>query len=465
MSVLRHVNLHWSYLDSVKCVKYSKLDHILLGCSVDEKISSGGLFYKLNDKFAAFEHSFVSLVKRVNKLAKRLNTSGPAVSQLSLRHQSLVTPSSQNQEVDIVISEGSNMVTSSKIIAEVVVSDFSVMTKLENTVNSLLITVMSLLAKIDNAGLAPISLINFSSFVVLGGNFNKSRSKKNTSFGFCLGLGLVNFFVFDTDHKAVLVLVSLNSLLDKFRLKDINISEWKCFIECSSGKFLRKSVEFYVVEYSEILKEVIVNFANKIFFRLWFSEFNCTINKLSSKFHRLKLLMFKIVNNVNSGLSLETDYLVCTWVNVDEKKTCKVYLIINRSAKVEDILHHILVVKKSYSKSKYHESKIAKDNFIKKAVKKHMENICLDKERMIKSILNQSFKKMVFNYLIVNNELILEPQAVKFSIDTIIEGWTRKHLVFSTLVMYNVNMNELLWVVKNLSDEKAARLSGISNEL
>ncbi|KAG9304927.1 hypothetical protein G9A89_003095 [Geosiphon pyriformis] len=113
------------------------------------------VFVKLNDRFATLEHSLASLVECVDKLAKRLNSPRPIVSQPSPGCQPLVTPLSQNQGVDIVISEGSSVATGGETIAGVAVFDSSVISKLEETLNNLSVTVMGLLAKIDNAGLVP----------------------------------------------------------------------------------------------------------------------------------------------------------------------------------------------------------------------------------------------------------------------------------------------------------------------
>ncbi|KAG9298880.1 hypothetical protein G9A89_015901 [Geosiphon pyriformis] len=100
--------------------------------------------------------------------------------------------------------------------------------------------------------------VNSSFFMILGSNFNENEFKRNTSFKFCLSLGLINTFdghslikastwsnfrgvervinfifinenlvsaitlhkvndvseFFNTDYKSVLVLISLNELLD-----------------------------------------------------------------------------------------------------------------------------------------------------------------------------------------------------------------------------------------------------------
>ncbi|KAG9290642.1 hypothetical protein G9A89_011605 [Geosiphon pyriformis] len=325
-------------------------------------------------------------------------------------------------------------------------------------------------------------VVNSSNFVVLSGNFNKGKSIKSASFGFCLSLGLVNSFgghflaeasmwsnlkgiekvidhifvsgslilavashrvesmteFFNTDYKAVSVSVGLGGLLDmrldgicrntnrdywKFKLKNVNTDNWGCFIKCSSDKFLEKLVVFHDAEHSgdlngmwDVLREVTIDSADVIFSRLWFSKFDSIRNKISSKFHGLKLLMFKIVNSMKT-------------TDLDNDEASKIKIIINRGTRIENIVHHISVVKKRYCRSKYHESKIARNESIRVAMAKHMENFCSDKRRIIKNILDQSFRKIVLNYLIVDDELILELQAVKSSVDIIIEDWIRKCLV------------------------------------
>ncbi|KAG9289008.1 hypothetical protein G9A89_015557 [Geosiphon pyriformis] len=196
--------------------------------------------------------------------------------------------------------------------------------------------------------------------------------------------------------------------------------------------------------------------------------------------------MSKIVNNMKTGLSLETDHLVNTWAGLDNVEAFKVQNMINEDTRIKDIVHHISVVKKEYHKSKYHEFRVVRDKSIRVAVAKHMENFCSDKGKMIKNILDWPFRKVVLDYLIVDDKLILEPQAVKSLVDTIIEDWTRKHLVSGVLpawwldqyaplnyiandafsgVMSDISLDKLLVVVKELPDGKAVGLSGISNKL
>ncbi|KAG9299403.1 hypothetical protein G9A89_014052 [Geosiphon pyriformis] len=173
--VLRSTNLRWSCLVSAKCAKCKKSGHTSLGC--EAKVASESSFHPLseqnvsvksgsslkmessllvsmevNDRFATLKRSLASLVEQVGKLAKRLDALGPIVSQPSPRCQPLVTPSSQNQGADIVISESSGAATSGEIVVGAVSFDVSVMSKLEDSMKCLMETVLGLLAKVNSFG-------------------------------------------------------------------------------------------------------------------------------------------------------------------------------------------------------------------------------------------------------------------------------------------------------------------------
>ncbi|KAG9303175.1 hypothetical protein G9A89_001791 [Geosiphon pyriformis] len=198
--VLKGANLRWAHMGSAKYAKCGNLGHTSLGCSVGGKSSPGRLACRilseddksrlasiyvrrsvsishpvsfassgsssgikpppsvsveLNYRFATLERNLASLTEHMDKLAKRLDSLGPMVSQPSPGCQPLVTPSSQNQGVDIVMSEGSGVATGGEAIAKVVVFDPSVVSKMEETLRNLSVTVMGLSAKINNAGLVP----------------------------------------------------------------------------------------------------------------------------------------------------------------------------------------------------------------------------------------------------------------------------------------------------------------------
>ncbi|KAG9297317.1 hypothetical protein G9A89_002006 [Geosiphon pyriformis] len=236
--------------------------------------------------------------------------------------------------------------------------------------------------------------VNSSCFVILSGNFNENRSGKSASFKFCLGLGLVNSFAghpltinfifvskslvsavtghevgsvsdfFDTDHCAVSVSVGLGGLLDGWLNnlhKQANKDHWKFLIkswfrDCASAKLLAVSDRFL-----DILACADVDGMNKFF----------------SKFFRLELLVAKVVKGLELGNLQRVNQLINVWAKLDDGKTAMIA------------------------------------NMIQKAIEYHMEKFCSDKGAMIRSVLDQFFHKVVLDYLVVNDELVLEPSLTK----------------------------------------------------
>ncbi|KAG9290044.1 hypothetical protein G9A89_010350 [Geosiphon pyriformis] len=163
-----------------------------------------------------------------------------------------------------------------------------------------------------------VKTVNFFTFAVLSENFNENRSRKSVSFKFYLNLGLgakkiidyifvnksllstvaghkvvsVSDF-FDTNHNAVLVLVSLRSFLDtwlngvciqtnkdkwKFKIKDVNADKWLHFREHSLVKLLENMNMFNNTKNNrnldaiwEIFKEMVIGLADSVFSRQWFN--------------------------------------------------------------------------------------------------------------------------------------------------------------------------------------------------
>ncbi|KAG9297024.1 hypothetical protein G9A89_008610 [Geosiphon pyriformis] len=113
---------------------------------------------EVNNRFTALEHSLACLMEQVGKLAKRLDALGPMVLQPSSGCQPLVTPSSQDQGVDVVMSRGSGVSTSGGTVAEVVSFDMSSVSKLNNSMKCLIETVLGLSAKVDSIGVRLVSL-------------------------------------------------------------------------------------------------------------------------------------------------------------------------------------------------------------------------------------------------------------------------------------------------------------------
>ncbi|KAG9302257.1 hypothetical protein G9A89_008748 [Geosiphon pyriformis] len=509
-AVLKGVNLHWSYLSSAKCTKCGNLGHISLSCFVGEKVSpdgpahkilsddnknrltnivSGSLFpplpvhngstasdasskikptlmvsMELNDRFATFEHSLASLVKCVDKLAKRLNSLEPMVFQLSLGYLvwkfvtcNICDINVSAKQKDVVCWHFDGMrIFSSKldkrflgvgvmIIINNSLTHYVAKSKLSVVILGLYIGV-SAKARFSQAceiNFFIAKAVNSSTFVVLSGDFNKNRSRKNVSFKFYLDLELsakkvidyifVNesllsaiashnvIFVsdfFDTDHNAVLVSVGLGGLLDKFKIKNTDANKWSHFREYSLGRFLENIDVFNDVKDNKnldamwkILKKVVISSTDSVFSRHWFSVFNCQKNKQSLKFFKLELLVAKLIKCLNSGRELKVICLFNVWSTLDNKEASKACTMFDCSKNKDSILQHLLGVKKVYQKN---------------TINKYMENFNFNKEHIIKSVLEWPFRKVVLDYLIVDDKLILKPKEVKSSVDVIMEEWTRK---------------------------------------
>ncbi|KAG9301027.1 hypothetical protein G9A89_015763 [Geosiphon pyriformis] len=141
------------------------------------------------------------------------------------------------------------------------------------------------------------------------------------------------------------------------------------------------------------------------------------------------------------------------------------------------VLFALFYARKSYHASKLAEFLRANKVNIRSAIDKKMESFEMNKDHIIKSVLKHSFYKVVLDYLVVNNELILEPEIVKSKIDTIMENWTRKcqyhqyqpleHVFNGAFsgVMCLVEFDELFSVVFDLSNGKTVGLLDVSNEL
>ncbi|KAG9288011.1 hypothetical protein G9A89_017606 [Geosiphon pyriformis] len=313
---------------------------------------------------------------------------------------------------------------------------------------------------------------------------------------------------FDMDHKSVMVSVGLGGLLNvwlnglykqankdcwKFRIKNADDAKWSCYKVCSFAKILKIKKRFLGAAAGldldvmwSLLEKMVVDFVDEIFSRHWFCDFQCSKNEHSSKFLGLELLVVKIVKCLTSMDAFGFDHFVRKWSALNASKAFILEDMVYGGQKVEDLLSYLSLVRKEYRKSKMFKSKLLQEATIRKAIEKHIEQFCLDKGSMIRSVLDQPFQKVVLDYLVVDDELILEPEEVRSSVDKIMESWTQKYVMPMVLpnlwarqytplnyvrndvffsVMSAISMGELLLVINGLPDGKAAGLSGIPNKL
>ncbi|KAG9287365.1 hypothetical protein G9A89_023737 [Geosiphon pyriformis] len=313
---------------------------------------------------------------------------------------------------------------------------------------------------------------------------------------------------FDTDHKAVSVSVGVGGLLDvqlSSLCKQANRDHWKFDIKCASEM---KWLEFknattdnasmfsdaFVTarkfsdmdEMWNIVRKIMVLSADRTFKKKWFKSFDSVFNKVSSRFHKLKLLVSKLVRNSCLVSSGDFVSLLETWDKLDSSGALVVRSLFLSGSSFDLIRSVLAKARKLYCASKLLESKHAEESSIKQAISKRMESFELDKSHTIKSVLEHLFCKVVLNYLVVKDELVLEPDSVKSKVNDIMEEWTKKHRVVSDIsgdwvhqyrplehvfdsvfsgVMCLISFDEMLAVIKDLPDRKVAGFSGISNEL
>ncbi|KAG9295592.1 hypothetical protein G9A89_000957 [Geosiphon pyriformis] len=346
-------------------------------------------------------------------------------------------------------------------------------------------------SQMDKINFLIAKAVNESFFIILGSNFNENSSHKCASFRKCFDLGLVTktidyVFVssslvntildhsvtrvdeyFDTDHKAVTVSVGLGGLLN------VNLMS------------LRKQAVF-----KESSAATVAMFKCKFDAALLFLDLDAiydnVFTKKSSKFHKLELLVSKLVKALHLVSFKEFVVLLSMWNSLDATNASVVESLFFLGSHFEVIRSVLFRVRKLYCSSKLSELKHAEESHIRSAVSRRIESFEVDKGHTIRSVLECPFYKVVLDYLVVDNELVLDPSLVKFKVDVIMEGWTRKcelvtdifadwccqyqplKYIFDDVfsrIMDPISSGELLGVVSDLPNDKAAGLSGILNEL
>ncbi|KAG9293685.1 hypothetical protein G9A89_019022 [Geosiphon pyriformis] len=126
-----------------------------------------------------------------------------------------------------------------------------------------------------------------------------------------------------------------------------------------------------------------------------------------------ELLVAKVVKCWNSGNLLNFNHLIKVWLTIDVIEASKVNGMVLNGVSLMKLIKYLLVIRKGYHKSKYCEFKVGENTTIRKAIDHHIKNFCSDKEKMIKSILECPFRKVVLDHLVIDDELVIEPNEVK----------------------------------------------------
>ncbi|KAG9297710.1 hypothetical protein G9A89_011225 [Geosiphon pyriformis] len=214
----------------------------------------------------------------------------------------------------------------------------------------------------------------------------------------------------------------------KFDFKGADNAKWGRFKEAMAANAAMFSNGF-ITSAQFLDLDIITLSANKIFRKKWSKSYNGVFIKKSSKFHKLELLVLKIAKASYKENVDKFALFMKHWDSLNNVKALIVQEIVNSSVSFNHGHSVFFSVQKTYCASKLAEFLQAKELRIKSAV--------------------------VLNHLVVEDELILESDL---SLEYIFDD------VFSN-VMCLVNFDELLGVVSNLPDGKAAGLFEVSNEL
>ncbi|KAG9293883.1 hypothetical protein G9A89_019221 [Geosiphon pyriformis] len=409
------------------------------------------VFLELNNRFATLERSLASLTECVNILAKRTNiviseslgvaTGGETVAGVVVFDSTVFTFGLESSYLGagVVIVMNSSLVRHVCKISEVPDQLLSIKLLFKNKLSVSILGLYagaSLMAWFSQAGdinSLIAKAVNESSFVILGGDFNKNNTRKCASFKKCFDLGLVDSLkgslfakmstwtnshgvtkaldyilifsslvntiidgsvasiedYFNTDYKAVSTSVSLGD--------EVKWSEFKNATAANTVMFLDK-----------------FELARRAFKKKWFKDYNGVFTKKSFKLHNLEILVSKIVK-----ASCEMDFgwfesLLRHWVFLDS--------LVSFGVSLDHVYSALYGVRRSYCVSKLAESLQAEESNIRSAIERRMENFVVNKGHTIHSVLECSFCKVVLDHLVSDGNLILDPVEVKNKVDDIIEN-------------------------------------------
>ncbi|KAG9307176.1 hypothetical protein G9A89_017004 [Geosiphon pyriformis] len=319
-----------------------------------------------------------------------------------------------------------------------------------------------------------VKAMNESTFVILGKDFNEDGSCKGmikTIDYIFISSNLVNAILccnilgigehFDTDHCAV----SVFSVFD-------NTTAANTALFSNEFVISKKCLDLDAM-WNTVCKMVFLS-ANGVFKKKWFKSYNKMFTKESSRFHKLKVLVLKLAKASREVVSNSFFSLLKCWNSLDTEKASIIQAFVNSSADSGHIHSALFSIRKSYYVSKMAKSLRAEESSIQSAIEKRIENFVVNKGHIIHSVLEHLFQKVVLDHLVSNDSLIVDPvdtkiRAVSYNI---LDLWQYQYLLLNHVddktffrVINVISYNDLVCVVKDLPDGKAAGLSSITNEL
>ncbi|KAG9296174.1 hypothetical protein G9A89_014766 [Geosiphon pyriformis] len=327
--------------------------------------------------------------------------------------------------------------------------------------------------------------VNKSSFIILSGDFNEDGSRKCASFRKCLDMGLVNALSGNSCRKLPTwsnswgiaktidyVLISSNLVNTVVSCNVVSVGEYfDTDHQAVSLNSVHKQANKDCWKYNckVALRKVMCLSAEAVFKRKWFKDFDKIFSKESSKFHRLELLVSKLVKASCLDSAEEFTSLLNRWEGVDSVNASMVRSLFLSGSHFDAIRSVLSKVKKSYCSFKMSEAERVRESQIRSAIDKRMKSFELDKSHTIRSVLERPFRKVTLDHLVVDDALVLKPDLVKTKVDArsvfsdVTGVWSCQYqpleYVFDDAfsgIMCPIDFDEMSSVISSLPDRKAA---------
>ncbi|KAG9305001.1 hypothetical protein G9A89_007404 [Geosiphon pyriformis] len=262
---------------------------------------------------------------------------------------------------------------------------------------------------------------NKSTFVILGGDFNEDRNKHSSSFSKCTDFGLVNIlktidYIFVSQSLSNVLIKGCVVDVDEFFNTDhssvqitIGLEQYKIASHDNFAMFSDEFTDFHSAsdldDMWSVIRKAVCFLANKVFSKTWSKDFDGGFIKSFSHYHRLELLVSKLVKASHSVSSIEFVFLLNVWAFLNS-----VNVSIIKSFFFQNLILMLL-------------------DQLWLVIDKRMKNFELNKGQTIRNVLERPFHKVTLNHLVVDENLILESGLVKSYVNRIMEDWTRKCVV------------------------------------
>ncbi|KAG9292211.1 hypothetical protein G9A89_023931 [Geosiphon pyriformis] len=310
-----------------------------------------------------------------------------------------------------------------------------------NDVNFVIAKTCLDLGLVNSLGRSSFSMAKIIDFLFVSANLVNAVVDCVVSVFISVGLGRLLDVQLNSLHKQD------NKNCWKFNFKGADNNRWKNFKNATLA-----NAEMFFNKFT-----VTVKFSDLDAIKKWFKNFDSVFTKVFSKIHKLELLVSKIVKAFHKGDFGGFVFLMKCWNSLNSIKASIVQDLINSNATSSHVYSALSGIRKFYCAFKLAKFLATKEMNIRAAINKRIKSFETNKDHTIRSVLEHPFHKVVLDHLVVENELILKPNLVKFKMYIIME-------VFSG-VMRSVELNKLFDVIFNLLDDKVIGLSSITNKL